>query len=115
MASKFELQFKKSNKEVFADRGSRVGKQMENSSTSFIKTLKDKIFSAEMEIEEMMDFSKTNTTSLDVKRPESYDSYVRNLNEKKMNLAVLQEELRIAEDTHNEFFADTEKEEKEND
>ena len=109
MATKFELQFSKSNKEIYASRGAMITKQMDNAVSLFKKELESKQFNLSMELEDMMDFGKSNTTALDVKRPESYDAFVRELHNKKKDLELVNLDIKILEKLEKEYFTEIEK------
>lgn len=106
MATQFQKQFQQSNKELFASRGEIVSKQMTNASEQIKQELNNKKFELEMEIKELMDFGKTSTTSLDIKKPESYMDFIRGLNNKQKELALIEIDIEIHERTHKQWFTD---------
>lgn len=106
MATKFELQFSKSNKEIYASRGTMITKQMDNSLSLFKKELETKEFNLSYAIEDMMDFGKSNTTALDVKRPESYEAFIKDLHSKKKELELVKLDIKILERIEKEYFTD---------
>lgn len=108
MATKFAKQFSQGNKELYASRGEAVAKQMVNASEQIKLELSNKKFKLEMEIAEMMDFGKTHTTTLDVKNPESYGTFIKNLMDKKKELALIEIDIDIHQDTHEEWFTEIE-------
>lgn len=116
MATKFELQFSKSNKEIYASRGAMISKQMDNAVSLFKKELETKEFNLSYGIADMMDFGKSNTTALDVKRPESYEAFVKELHSKSVELELVRLHIKVLEKLEKEYFTEVEEtKEKEND
>lgn len=106
MATKFELQFSKGNKDIYASRGKMISKQMDNAVSMFKKELEQKEFNLSMSIEDMMDFGKSNTTALDVKRPESYEAFIKDLHNTKKELALVKLDIKILDELEEEYFSE---------
>lgn len=108
MATKFAKQFQQSNKDLYASRGEAVAQQMSNASEQIRLELKNKKFKLDMELNEMMDFGKSHTTSLDIKNPDSYTDFIKRLADKKKELALLEIDIEIHNELHDEWFAEEE-------
>lgn len=103
--STFQSMLEKSHKEIRGQRASLLSKDAERKMRKVMESKEEKVEDLEMKVLNLSDLSPDSTTTLKVTKS-GFDakSWAEQLIETKTELRLAQEELKIAQETYNEFF-----------
>ena len=106
--SKFVSQLSRSNKAIKIDRARRIGEACSDAQIKLVMDIKSKIRTKNNRLDEMTDLSADNqsTTTNVISKNFSADDFVKEINDLKVDLANLEVELEVAEETSNEWFSE---------
>jgi predicted ATP-grasp superfamily ATP-dependent carboligase len=98
------------NSNILNDRAIIVGAQAKRAQEDLVRNIESRIDDMKMSIIKMTDISPDNTQSLKPvgKAVDDPKGWVEDLHKTKLNLALAQEELLIAQETLKEWFTDEE-------
>jgi len=104
--SKFVIQLSRGNKQIKIDRARRVGASCADAQTKLVMDIKSKIRNKQDRLDEMTDLSADNqsTTNNLISKGFNADDFVKEINDIKIELANLEVELEVAEETTAEWF-----------
>jgi hypothetical protein len=108
--SKFVAQLSRENKQIKIDRARRIGEACSDAQMKLVMDVKSKIRSKQNRLDEMTDLSADNqsTTTNLISKNFDADAFVLEINNLKVDIANLEVELEVAEETSNEWFNITE-------
>ena len=106
--SKFVTQLSRGNKQIKIDRARRIGEACSDAQVKLVMDVKSKIRNKQNRLDEMTDLSADNqsTTTNLISKSFNADDFVKEINDLKVDIANLEVELEVAEETSNEWFAE---------
>lgn len=101
-----------SNKEIKAARAKIVGEDALDASEELVRNLKAEKRELERKLLSLSDMNRDSELSLLVVKADfNAKNWIKEIHEIKVKLALKEEELKIAEETHNEWFSEEKEEE----
>lgn len=103
--SPFQSMLEKSHKEIRGQRASLLSKDAERKMRKVVEAKEEQVEDLEMKVLNLSDLGPDSTTTLKVTKS-GFDakSWAEQLIETKTQLQIATQELKIAEETYNEFF-----------
>ena len=104
--SKFVAQLSRENKQIKIDRARRIGEACSDAQMKLVMDIKSRIRSKQNRLDEMTDLSADNqsTTTNLISKNFDADAFVLEINNLKVDIASLEVELEVAEETSSEWF-----------
>ena len=104
--SKFVNQLQRSNKQIKIDRARRIGEACSDAQVKLVMDIKEKIRKKENRLDEMTDLSASNQSTTNNIISSNFDAshFVKEINDLKVDIANLEVELEVAEETSKEWF-----------
>ena len=110
---KFVSNLKTAHKDIRAKKAELIAEDAEAASNKFVSDLKEKQRTIKRSLMDLEDLSPDSTLSLRVTKDNfNATDWIKAIHEKKMELALITEEVTRAEETHAEYFGETEEETK---
>lgn len=105
MANKFEKSLRYSNKDIKKKRASLISAQAEDDSARYVQELRDEVRKYQKDILNLEDFYPESKVTLNVTSDQfNSATWIKQLNELRVGLALAEQKLKIAENIHQEYF-----------
>jgi hypothetical protein len=101
---KFNQLLARSGDQILEGRAARVLKAAKNAAIAHIQTIENSIMKVEDEMEAMLDMSPDNRYSLKIGESFSGEEFITTYQAKALELHLLKQELKIAQDTNKDLF-----------
>lgn len=95
---------KSKGSDLLGERGERLFRALANSHKTFIANLENKLFQLQDKKEEILDFGRTNSTSLTFKSISDHEKFIQDWHALDVEIALLEEEIRVAKEREEIWF-----------